>query len=72
MAAAKMAEGRGWKMSQEENGARKKALTDNGMTIVTPTAELEAGLKAIGDTRASAWATQAGAEGQTVLDAFTM
>jgi TRAP-type C4-dicarboxylate transport system substrate-binding protein len=70
MAAAKMAEERGWKMSQEENGAQKKVLTDNGMTIVTPSAELQAGLKAIGDTMAAEWAAQAGPAGQTILDAF--
>jgi TRAP-type C4-dicarboxylate transport system substrate-binding protein len=72
MAAAKQAEERGWKMSQEENGAQKKALTDNGMTIVTPTAELQSGLEAIGATMASEWAAQAGADGQKVLDAFKM
>ncbi|HKY94729.1 MAG TPA: TRAP transporter substrate-binding protein [Kiloniellales bacterium] len=72
LAAAKQAEERGWKMSQEENGAQKKALSDNGMQVVTPSEALQSGLKAIGETMTAEWTSQAGADGQAILVAFKM
>ncbi|HER26901.1 MAG TPA: C4-dicarboxylate ABC transporter substrate-binding protein, partial [Rhodospirillales bacterium] len=48
LAAAATAEKRGWDMSRAETAAKIKILKDNGMKIVTPSAELMKGLKAIG------------------------
>jgi TRAP-type C4-dicarboxylate transport system substrate-binding protein len=70
LAAAKAAETRGWKMSMQETSEKTAALKENGMTVVTPSAELMAGLKAIGADMLVDWKQKAGAEGEMILKAY--
>jgi TRAP-type C4-dicarboxylate transport system substrate-binding protein len=68
--AAAEAEARGWAMSREETAKQIAVLKANGMTVVTPSPELVAGLKAIGETMLADWAEAAGAQGVAILSAF--
>ncbi len=70
IAMGKKAETRGWKMSQEVTAQTTSGLSKNGMTVVTPSADLKAGIKKIGDTMAGEWAKSAGAEGAAILKAY--
>ena len=67
---AKKAEARGWQMSVKETRDKMAVLKENGMTIVTPTPELMAGLKEIGKKMTAEWAAKAGGDGKAILDAF--
>jgi TRAP-type C4-dicarboxylate transport system substrate-binding protein len=49
LTAAATAEKRGWEMSKAEAEAKTKVMQENGIIVVEPSAELMAGLKAIGD-----------------------
>jgi TRAP-type C4-dicarboxylate transport system substrate-binding protein len=68
--AAAEAETRGWKISEEKNDWYKKALTEKGMKIVPPTAQLTADLKKVGAVMLTDWQAKAGADGAAVIDAF--
>jgi TRAP-type C4-dicarboxylate transport system substrate-binding protein len=68
--AAKEAETRGWKISEEKNDWYKKALTEKGMQIVTPSAQLVGDMKKIGATMLDDWLKKAGPDGKAVIDAF--
>ena len=68
--AAKAAEDRGWKMSEELNGQHKKTLAEKGITVSPPTDAMKAELKKIGETMAAEWAKRAGAEGEKILADF--
>ncbi|PPD16533.1 MAG: C4-dicarboxylate ABC transporter substrate-binding protein [Methylobacterium sp.] len=68
--AAKAAEERGWKMSEELNGQHKKTLAEKGITVSPPTEAMKAELKKIGETMAAEWAKRAGAEGEKILADF--
>lgn len=68
--AAKKAEERGWKMSEEDTAKALKTLAQAGMQVAEPTPELTKGLKDIGATLASEWAKSAGKDGQAILDAY--
>jgi TRAP-type C4-dicarboxylate transport system substrate-binding protein len=70
MAAAASAEARGWEMSKEEAAAKTKVMEENGMTIVQPSPELVAGLKAIGAEMLASWNEQASDEAKAVLEAY--
>ena len=70
MDAAARAEERGWKMSVKETMDKMEVLKKNGMVIVTPSAELMAGLKEIGKKMTADWAAKAGADGKAILDAY--
>ncbi len=70
MAAAAKAEARGWEMSMAETATKTKILKDNGIIIVTPSAELMTGLRAIGTTMLNDWKASAGAEGEAILKAY--
>lgn len=70
-AAAAMAETRGWDMSKTETAEMTQALKDNGMTVVTPSAELMDGFGKIGATIADEWKARAGADGAAMLDAYS-
>lgn len=70
LAAAKKAEARGWAMSKKETASKVSALKDNGMMIVTPSAELMTGLKSIGAEMLSDWKAGSGAEGAAILKAY--
>mgnify|MGYP000297563114 CR=1 FL=1 len=68
--AAAAAEARGWEMSKAETAAKVAILKENGITVVEPSAELMAGLKAIGAQMLDDWKVSAGAEGETLLNAY--
>lgn len=68
--AAKAAEDRGWKMSEELNGSHKKILAEKGIQVLPPTDTMKAELKKIGETMAAEWAKRAGAEGEKILAEF--
>lgn len=68
--AAAEAEARGWKISEEKNAWYKKALTDKGMKIMTPSAKLVADLKQVGGIMLTDWQKKAGADGEAVINAF--
>jgi len=70
LAAAAAAETRGWRMSQAETDAKIAILKKNGMTVVTPSAALMAGLKKIGQQMTDEWLARAGADGKAILDAY--
>jgi len=68
--AAKAAEPRGWSMSKTETTEKTEALRKNGMTVSKPSAQLESGLKKIGQEMTDAWVKKAGADGRAVLKAY--
>ena len=68
--AAKTAEERGWKMSEAETAAKTKVLKDNGIKVVTPSAELKKGFAEIGAKIAAEWEASAGADGKAMLSAY--
>lgn len=70
LAAAAAAEARGWEMSKKETEEQTKVLAENGIVVVTPSAELMDGLKAIGASMLESWQKTAGSEGAAVLQAF--
>ena len=68
--AAADAETRGWAASQKVNTETLEKLNANGMTIVTPSAQLKADMKKVGDQMLQEWLQKAGPEGQALVDAF--
>jgi TRAP-type C4-dicarboxylate transport system substrate-binding protein len=68
--AAKTAEERGWKLSQEEMAIKTKALKDAGIKVVPPSPELKAGLTKIGETIAKEWEAAAGPDGKALLATY--
>lgn len=68
--AAAEAEERGWEMSRKETQEALSVLKDNGITVTTPTPELEDKLQEIGDTMTDEWVERAGDQGQQILDAY--
>jgi TRAP-type transport system periplasmic protein len=65
------AETRGWATSKAKNTEYLDLLKKNGMSIVTPTAQLKADMKKVGDTMLKEWIEKAGAEGKQLVDTFT-
>ncbi len=70
LAAAKKAEMRGWEMSKKETAEKIAIMKENGMNIVTPSAELMDGLKTVGDTMLADWKEAAGVDGEALLQAY--
>jgi TRAP-type C4-dicarboxylate transport system substrate-binding protein len=70
MNAPRDAETRGWKISEEKNDWYKKALTEKGMQIVTPSPQLVSDMRKIGATMLDDWLKKAGPDGKTVVDTF--
>ena len=64
------AEARGWATSRAKNSEYLDLLKKNGMTIVTPTPQLKADMKKVGDTMLKEWLDKAGPEGKALVDAF--
>jgi len=64
------AEARGWATSKAKNTEYLDLLKKNGMTIVTPSAQLKADMKKVGDTMLKEWLDKAGPEGKALVDAF--
>ena len=70
MKCAQEAETRGWKTSEEKTRWYTEQLTKNGMNVVTPSAQLKADFRKVGETMTAEWAKNAGAEGQAIVDAY--
>lgn len=70
LAAAATAETRGWEMSKAETAAKTAILKENGMIVVTPSAELLSGLKKIGVQMQVDWNTSASAEAKAIAAAY--
>jgi TRAP-type transport system periplasmic protein len=68
--AAREAEERGWKVSEEKTKFYVDQLAKNGMTVAPPSRALKADLKKIGDTMTADWVKSAGADGQAIVDAY--
>jgi TRAP-type C4-dicarboxylate transport system substrate-binding protein len=68
--AAKAAEERGWEMSKQETIEQTAILKENGIIVVTPSAELMTGLKEIGASMLEEWKKDAGPEGAALLKAY--
>lgn len=64
------AETRGWALSRQKNTEYLDLLKKNGMNIVAPSPQLKADMKKVGDTMLQEWLQKAGAEGQTLVDAY--
>ncbi|MFN4231845.1 TRAP transporter substrate-binding protein [Thermus sp.] len=64
--AAKRAEERGWRLSQEQEEKALQTLASRGMQVVKPSPALLADLKKVGQTMILEWQKQAGATGVKV------
>ena len=64
------AEARGLAVSKAKNTEYLDLLKKNGMTILQPTAALNADMKKVGDTMLKEWLEKAGPEGKALIDAF--
>ena len=68
--AAKVAEERGWKLSEEKTKWYTDQLAAKGMKVLPPSPELKAGFQKIGEQLTADWLKKAGAEGQAIIDAY--
>ncbi len=68
--AAKAAEARGWKISEEKNQWYLKELAKNGMQVAPPSKQLESDFKKIGATMTGEWLKTAGPDGKAIIDAY--
>jgi TRAP-type C4-dicarboxylate transport system substrate-binding protein len=69
--AAAAAEARGLAASKRINTETLEKLKANGMQVLAPSAVLKADLKKVGDTMLKEWLDKAGADGKTLIDAFS-
>ena len=70
MKAGAAAETRGWAASRAENDRTLGLLKQNGMSIITPSPQLKADMKKVGDTMLKEWLDKAGPEGKAMIDAY--
>ena len=68
--AARDAETRGWKLSQEKSLEFTAQLAANGMKVATPDAAFKAELKSIGDTMTAEWLKTAGDQGRQIVESY--
>ena len=68
--AAADAEVRGLAASKKVNVDTLEKLKANGMQVVTPSPQLKADLKKVGETMLKEWLDKAGPEGKALIDAF--
>jgi TRAP-type C4-dicarboxylate transport system substrate-binding protein len=68
--AAAAAEARGEKIAEEKAGWYLDQLKAKGMKVVPPSAELQAGLRKIGEQLTADWIAKAGPAGKAVVDAY--
>lgn len=68
--AAATAETRGWKLAEDKAKWYLDQLKANKMQVLPPSDALKTGLKKIGDQLTADWLKKAGADGQTVVDAY--
>ncbi len=69
--AAADAEVRGTAASKRVNTDTLEKLKANGMSVVSPSPQLKADMKKVGDTMLKEWLDKSGAEGKALVDAFT-
>ncbi len=70
MKAARDAEMRGWKISDEKNEWYKKALAEKGMKVLPPSPKLVADFKQVGTIMLEDWLKKAGPDGKAIVDAY--
>jgi TRAP-type transport system periplasmic protein len=70
VAAARTAQERGWKVSEEKTAWYLDQLKKNGMSVQPPPAQLKADLQKIGVTMTEEWLKTAGPDGKAIVDAF--
>ncbi|HHB82424.1 MAG TPA: C4-dicarboxylate ABC transporter substrate-binding protein [Devosia sp.] len=70
LTAAANAEARGWEMSRAETDSKTATLAENGMNVVTPSAELMEGLKAIGAQMQADWDASASEDAKGIVAAY--
>ncbi len=68
--AAATAQERGWKISEEKEGAFKKTLADRGMTVEPPTAAFASDLKQIGAIMLTDWEKKSAPQGAELVGAY--
>ena len=68
--AAKAAEARGWKISQEKNRWYLEQLKSHGMHVSPPSKQLESDFKKVGATMTEEWLKTAGPDGKAIIDAY--
>ncbi len=68
--AAKEAEARGWKLSEDKNNWYKDQLKAKGMNIAVPSEQLVADLRKAGNVMLAEWQRKAGDEGRAVIAAY--
>lgn len=61
---------RGTAKAQELTAGYLKTLAEHGMTVVEPSAQLEADLEGFGSTMTEEWIKSAGDEGKAIVDAY--
>ena len=70
MKAAAEAETRGWKLSEEKTNWYLDQLRKNGMSIDTPSEQLVADMRKVGNVMLADWLRKAGPEGKKVIDEY--
>ncbi|CEJ14393.1 C4-dicarboxylate-binding periplasmic protein precursor [bacterium YEK0313] len=70
LAASAQAEPRGWKLAGEVEAASIEELRKNGMTVVDPSPQLLADVKAVGAKLTDEWIAKAGDTGKAVIENF--
>jgi TRAP-type C4-dicarboxylate transport system substrate-binding protein len=68
--AAKAAEERGWKLSQDKTKWYTDQLAAKGIKVQPPGPALKAGLQKVGEQLTADWLKKAGPDGQAVVDAY--
>jgi TRAP-type C4-dicarboxylate transport system substrate-binding protein len=68
--AARTAEDRGWKLSEEKTKWYTDQLAAHGMKVQPPSDALRSGLRRIGEQLTADWIRKAGPDGQAVIDAY--
>jgi TRAP-type C4-dicarboxylate transport system substrate-binding protein len=68
--AAAQAEARGWAQSEKLDGEYVKELGAKGMAITPPGDSVKKALAQIGETMTAEWLKTAGADGQSIVDAY--
>lgn len=64
------AEARGWALSKAKNNESLEQLRKCGMSILTPSVQLRADLKKVGQAMLEEWLQKAGPEGDAVIEAY--
>ena len=70
MDAAAETEKKVWAAMKSTNDGYKKTMLGNGIKILAPSSDLQAGLKKIGQTMSADWAKAAGKRGSEIMSAY--